>query len=70
MIRVGHRKTPDHTSLNEIRTFGAGGPLLGRVQVITSELVGPITVGTLVNRFEVVVGLRNLNTSDMPNFSG
>jgi hypothetical protein len=35
-----------------------------------SELLGPITVGTLLTRFEVVKGLRNLNTADLPNFSG
>jgi hypothetical protein len=67
MIHVG---TPDHHSLSEIRTIAGVGPLLGGAQVVLSELLGPITVGTLVTRFEVVVGLRNLNTADLPNFSG
>ncbi len=69
MIRVGRRPIPDHQSLSEIRTIGGVGPLLGGESRVWSELPGSITVGTSVARFEVVVGLRNLNTADLPNFS-
>jgi hypothetical protein len=69
MIRVRRRTTPDHQSLSEIRTIGGVGPLLGGELKVLCELPGPITVGTSVSRFEVVVGLRNLNTADLPNFS-
>jgi hypothetical protein len=56
-------------SLHEIRTIAGVGPLLGAELKVLSELTGPITVGSSVTRFEVVIGLRNLNMPDLPNFS-
>ena len=56
-------------SLSEVRTIGVVGPLLGGEFTVLSELNGPITLGTSITRFEIVVGLRNLNTADLPNFS-
>jgi hypothetical protein len=56
-------------SLGEIRTIGVVGPLLGGELRVQSELLGPITLGTSVTRFEIVVGVRNLNMADLPNFS-
>jgi hypothetical protein len=56
-------------SLAGIRTIGIVGPLLGGALIVVSELIGPITLGTAVTRFEIVAGLRNLNMADLPNFS-
>ena len=56
-------------SLGEIRTIGVVGPLLGGELKVLYELTGPITLSTSVRRFEIVVGLRNLNMADLPNFS-
>ncbi len=56
-------------SLHEIRTIAGVGPLLGAELKVLSELTGPITLGSSVTRFEVVIGLRNLNMPDLPNFS-
>ena len=56
-------------SLGEIRAIGVVGPLLGGELKVLSELLGPITLGTSVTRFEIVVGVRNLNMADLPNFS-
>jgi hypothetical protein len=56
-------------SFSEIRTIAAVGPFVGGELVVLSELPGPIELGTSISRIEVVVGLRNLNVADMPNFS-
>ena len=56
-------------SLTEVRTIGVVGPLLGAPFVVLSELHGPFALGTSVTRFEIVVGVRNLNMADLPNFS-
>lgn len=56
-------------SLSAIRTTAVAGPFLGGMLIVSSELPGPITLGTSISRFEIVVGLRNLNIDDMPHFS-
>jgi len=56
-------------SVSEIRTTAVAGPFLGGMLIVSSELPGPIKLGTSVSQFEVVVGLRNLNVADMPQFS-
>jgi hypothetical protein len=66
---VGVVDTAHLQSLSEVRTIGVVGPLLGGEFTVLSESHGPITLGTSVTRFEIVVGLRNLNMADLPNFS-
>ncbi|WP_131721531.1 hypothetical protein [Mycolicibacter heraklionensis] len=48
---------------------GAVAPAPGDALSIASELPGPLLLGTSLARFEMVVGVRNLNMADVPNFS-
>lgn len=56
-------------SSSEIHTIAVVGPFLHGRLILSSELSGPMTLGTSISQLEVIVGLRNLNVADMPHFS-
>jgi hypothetical protein len=67
--RSGALDVADLRTSDGIWITGAVAPTPGDALSIVSELPGPIVLGTSLARFEMVVGVRNLNMADVPNFS-
>ncbi|MDM4138786.1 MULTISPECIES: hypothetical protein [Mycobacterium] len=71
MARLGTIDASDLQSLDGIHGMGAAAPMPvgGDPFSFSSELPGPIVLGTSIARFEIAAGIRNLNPEDLQSFS-